>query len=411
MTRKRALLSTIPPISGGVPAMLRAMLGFLDEMEIDSTVAWYEPWSLSPRLSVPLWRTLVGRVASEERAVPRVPDDPESGGSVPGRAIGAWLPELEFTHYRATRPWRQLIAAHDLHLVVSGTAMAGRAFADSGTPFLAWIASDWHGDRKDRVREFPVLRRLLDRTVVQPVARGLERRILCTGRILALSQATRGELNRVAGREVVAQVMPYPIDTDRFRPDPEAVVPGRIGFVGRFDDPRKNLPLFLDALVVARGRNKEITACVIGGRPGEDDLRRIRASGLESAIEFVPYCGPERLATMLRSLDLIAVTAHQEGLGIATLEAMSSGAPVVSTRCGGPEEYVQDGRNGGLSSTDPAGIADLWTRLIADREARARLSSGARSTVSSGYAKGAVREIVREQIQRLENLRGVNSSR
>ncbi len=242
MTR-RALIATIPPISGGVPAMLRVVLRLLAERGVESEVAWYEPWSLSPELSVPLFRLGTRRVGAERREVE---------GAAAGHAIGAWLPELEVTHYRATPPWRELIARADLHLVVSGTAMAGRAFADTGTPFLAWLASDWHGDRKDRVRAFPWHRRLLDRALVGPLARRLEPRILRSGRILALSEPTRRALDAVAGRPVVRAVMPQPIDLDLFRPDPAAVVPGRIGFVGRFDDPRKNLPLFLDALAAAR---------------------------------------------------------------------------------------------------------------------------------------------------------------
>ena len=43
MSRRRALIATIPPISGGVPAMLSVVLRLLAEQGIDSEVAWYEP--------------------------------------------------------------------------------------------------------------------------------------------------------------------------------------------------------------------------------------------------------------------------------------------------------------------------------------------------------------------------------
>jgi glycosyltransferase involved in cell wall biosynthesis len=37
-----------------------------------------------------------------------------------------------------------------------------------------------------------------------------------------------------------------------------------------------------------------------------------------------------------------------EGLGLVILEAMSQGLPVIATKCGGPEEVIEDGINGYL---------------------------------------------------------------
>lgn len=392
----RALISTIPPISGGVPAMLRVVLRLLTERGIDSEVAWYEPWSLTPGLSIPFFRLGIGRVRAERREVE---------GAAAGHAIGAWLPELEVTHYRATEPWRGLIARASLHLVVSGTAMAARAFADTGTPFLAWLASDWHGDRKDRVRGFPRARRLLDRGLVRSLARRLEPRLLASGMILALSEPTRRALDAVARRSVVSGVMPQPIDLDVFRPDPAAVVPGRIGFIGRFDDPRKNLTLFLDALAQARasrGSGSALTAEIIGGAPADGHLEAVDRRGLQGAVEFVPYLPPGSLAERLKRLDLVAVTSHQEGLGIAALEAMASGCPLVSTRCGGPEEYVRDGESGYLAGFAADEIAMRLGAVADDRELRSRLSLGARATIEARYSWAAVREIFGAALDGLE---------
>lgn len=121
--------------------MLRAALALLAERGIEAEVAWYEPYRMTPRLSVPSYRLGTRRPRAERREV---------DGAAAGWAIGAWLPELEFTHYRPTPLWRERIATADLHLVVSGTALAGLALERTATPFLAWIASDWEGDRRAR---------------------------------------------------------------------------------------------------------------------------------------------------------------------------------------------------------------------------------------------------------------------
>lgn len=389
----RALISTIPPISGGVPAMLRVVLRFLAERGIDSDVAWYEPWSLTPRLSVPFFRLGTGRVGAERRDV---------AGAAAGHAIGAWLPELEVTHYRATPPWRELIARADLHLVVSGTAMAARAFADTGTPFLAWLASDWHGDRKDRVQGFPWARRLLDHAVVRPLARRLEPRLLASGRILALSEPTRSALDAVVGRPVVAGVMPQPIDLEIFRPEAAEVVPGRIGFIGRIDDPRKNLPLFLDALANASSRGADLRAEVIGSEPNAGHREAVNERGLTEVVEFVGALSRSDYVTRLHGLDVLCITSHQEGLGIAALEAMACGCPVVSTRCGGPQEYVRSADSGFLTDFSAGEIGERLTAIVQDRALRKRLALGARATVAERYSWAAVREIFGAALNDLE---------
>jgi glycosyltransferase involved in cell wall biosynthesis len=401
--RGRALIATIPPISGGVPAMLRVMIRLLDEEGIDSEVAWYEPWSLTPRLSVPFWRLGTRRVGADPRRVSRETDG--SGGEVSGYAIGAYLPELEFTHYAPTRPWRERIAASDLHLVVSGTALAGRAFAETGTAFLAWIASDWAGDRRDRARRFPASRRLVDRFVVRRVARRLEAGILRRGRIVALSAPTATALDAAAGRSVTSAVLPQPIESEKFRPRPDAVVPGRVGFVGRIDDPRKNLLLFLDALTVARNAGADVAGEIIGGAPSDVHRSLVAERGLDSSVEFVPHLPPEELPERLSRLDLLAVTSHQEGLCIAALESMAAGCPVVSTRCGGPEEYIRDGESGFLTSRAPAEIAGRWLGIIRDRPLRARLSHRARQVVLERYSWDRVRSGFRQELGRFR-LRG-----
>lgn len=397
MTRRSALVSTITPISGGVPSMLRATLDALDEQRISATVAWYEPWSLSPHLSIPLWRLGQRRISSELRAVPRDPDDPAR--TVPGHAIGALLPELEFTHYRPSRLWKRLISAHDLHLVISGTPIAGRAFADSGTKFLAWLASDWHGDREVRARSFPFHRRLVDRWIVRAMARRVERRVLRAGTILALSRPTREALNRVAGAPVVAGVLHFPIDTERLEAAPRDVVSGRVGFIGRHDDPRKNLALFLDALLAAERLGSPVSALVLGGDQVERLRSEIARRGMTTAVEVAGRPSRSVYERLLRTLDVLVVSSFQEGLHIGALEAMACGCPVISTPCGGPEEYLSSGEAGSIVAFDPDAMAREITRIVGDRAVRAALSAGARRVVEGAYDAKRVRAAMRDAIE------------
>jgi glycosyltransferase involved in cell wall biosynthesis len=54
----------------------------------------------------------------------------------------------------------------------------------------------------------------------------------------------------------------------------------------------------------------------------------------------------EDVPGILKDLDVFVLSSTSEGLPLVTLEAMASGKPIVVTRCGGPQEVVENGVNG-----------------------------------------------------------------
>jgi glycosyltransferase involved in cell wall biosynthesis len=373
----RVLISTIAPVSGGVPTMTAFIVRTLRARGFEPVLVHYQPYSVSPAMSVPAIHLLGGRVG---HAASETLDGCET------HAIGAWLPELEVTHYLATPHWRGLIDSAQAWVVVSGNALSALPYHQTGRKFVAWLASGWNADRIDRVRQFSVARTLLDRALVRPAARRLERAILGRGVVLSLSQYTRRTLDGIAGRPVVRDILPMPIDIDFFEPDPARLIRGRIGFSGRLDDPRKNIGLLLEALSRLRRAGHEVSALLIGGEPSAAMTAQLGRLGIADAVEFRPYGGREAVRAHLQTLDLFVVPSHQEGLCIAALEAMACGIPVVSTRCGGPEEFVIDDETGHLVGFDAGAMADAVIAIINDRARRDRLGDGARARILQHYA-------------------------
>jgi glycosyltransferase involved in cell wall biosynthesis len=405
--KRRALIATIRSDRGGVRALLEATLDLLSELDVETEVAWYEPYRMTPELSVPSFRLGTRRVRSASRSVP---------GAAAGHAVGAWLPELEFTQFLPTRLWRELAGRAALHLVVSGNCLAGTAFARAGLPFLAWIATDWEGDRRDRVRRYPAARRAVDRLLVRPVCRRLERRVLRAGRILALSEPTRRALDRAAGEPVVRGILAPPIDVERFRADAAVATPGRIGFVGRIDDPRKNLELFLEAFAAAARAEPALHAEVLGGEPPPAAHAALARLGVGDRVRFHAFVEASRFPALLAGCDVLVVSSHQEGLGIAALEAMACGVPVVSTRCGGPEAFLRHGENGLLAGFAADELAAGVLALVRDRELRRALGAAARRTVVEGFSRRASLERFAAEIAALDgapapSLRAVEAAR
>jgi glycosyltransferase involved in cell wall biosynthesis len=373
--KPRVLVSTLAPGNGGVNAMTQFVVRVLAERGLEPVIGYYAPYSVVPKLSVPSFRLLQ-----------------RSAGQQCGRAfgheahgIGAWLPELEFTHYAATVHWRRLMKSCDAFVAVSGNALAATPFLQTGRPYLAWVATDWHGDRRDRVSQFPLPRRLLD-ACVGPIIRRLERKLLKSGRILSLSRHTARTLRALAGDRFEDHLLPIVIETGLFLPNASARVKNRLGFAGRLVDPRKNIALLFDAMAQLRRDGHPVTAVLMGGAPTADIEQTVARLGLEPYVKFEPNLTRSEMCAVMQTLDLFILPSHQEGLCIAALEAMACGVPVVSTRCGGPEEFVLPGRTGQLTASNATDMAKEVAALLGNPGLRSRMSHEARQLVLERYS-------------------------
>lgn len=374
--RKRVLIASISPGSGGVDTMTGFIVGLLVRHGYEPVIAHYETYSSSPHMSVPSFRLLQRTVTAESRT---------AYGQCEAHAIGAWLPELEFTHYLASSHWRQIMDSCEAFVMVSGNILAATPFWQTNRPYLAWVATDWEGDRKDRVKHFSWPRKWLDKAINGPVIRRLEKTLLKSGNVLALSEYTARTLVEITGSHLLPEVLPMPVGSELFSMRPEATVPRRIGFTGRFDDPRKNIGLLLAAMAELKQTGESVTALLIAGQPTAEILQQVSQLGLSEQTVFLPRLSRLELATQLQTFDVFVLPSHQEGLCISALEAMSCGIPVVSTRCGGPEEFVITGQTGILVHADPHEMAHAIQSIVNDRALRARLSAGARRMIESRY--------------------------
>lgn len=104
--------------------------------------------------------------------------------------------------------------------------------------------------------------------------------------------------------------------------------------------------------------------------------------------EHVHFLGFRRdIPALLRRFDLFVSSSSDEGLPLASVEAMGAGKPVVLTRCGGVPELVEDGKNGLLVPVrDPVALAGGILHLLKEKDLAARLGSAAASTVREKFS-------------------------
>jgi glycosyltransferase involved in cell wall biosynthesis len=106
---------------------------------------------------------------------------------------------------------------------------------------------------------------------------------------------------------------------------------------------------------------------------------------LESRFHFMGFRSD--IPQVLHDLDVFVLSSTDEGLSIATIEAMAAGRPVVVTRSGGPQEIVQDGKTGFLvPPADPETLAARVCEILLHPELGARLGAAAGKDVEERFA-------------------------
>jgi len=221
-------------------------------------------------------------------------------------------------------------------------------------------------------------------------------------RRLAARIAVSGEARRSIGHyfDGDVRIVPNGVDTERFRPDVPrlpALEDGRpkILFVGR-PDPRKGLPLLLEAFSEVRRRVPGARLVVVGVRADE---MKDRLAGLDAAsaadVSFEGYAAPEDMARYYVSCDVFCSPATgQESQGIVLLEAMAVGRPPVAFAIPGYRDVVSHGVDGWLvEPPTPAALAEGLVRLLGDPAALAHMGEAGRKT-ALGYSWPSVVERV-----------------
>ena len=135
-------------------------------------------------------------------------------------------------------------------------------------------------------------------------------------------------------------------------------------FVGRLATNKGLLPL-VEAFGELARHDPTASLVLVGADDGMGPLvdRRARELGLGRRVIRTGYVDDERrVAAAYREARLFALPSEYEAFGLALLEAMAQGTPVLASRVGGIPEFVEDGRAGRL--VEPANAPSLAKALL-----------------------------------------------
>lgn len=106
----------------------------------------------------------------------------------------------------------------------------------------------------------------------------------------------------------------------------------------------------------------ELTA--VGEGPMMAELQEERKSlGIEECVHFMGNVKNEQLPLLYADADCFVLPSEYETFSVACIEAMSCGLPVIATKCGGPEEFVDETNGILIPVKDPAALADAMKRI------------------------------------------------
>ena len=196
-----------------------------------------------------------------------------------------------------------------------------------------------------------------------------------------LAEATRRNLDLPA---VAIDVIPNFVDTARFAPGaPTPVVAPVLVHVSNFRALKRTDDVVRIFARVRAGRDARLR--LVGDGPErERALTLARELGVAGDVDAVGE--RDDLPALLADAAVFLLPSENESFGLAALEALACGVPVVAARVGGVPEVVRDGEVGFLHDVgDVAAMAASTARLLDDPALRARLGRAARAHAEAHF--------------------------
>ncbi len=219
-------------------------------------------------------------------------------------------------------------------------------------------------------------------------------------KVLVLSKYSRDQVNTIFNVSLKkAEVIPGGVNTTRFSPasgdkytirDKLNIPHNKIVLLTiRRLTPRMGLENLIKAMSLVSRQNKDVVLLIGGKGSLEADLKKlVNELKLNGHIHFLGFIDDEKLPLYYRASDFfILPTIDLEGFGLVTLEALSSGTPVLGTPIGStPEILGRLDRNLLFSSPDAVDISNKIVGYMSRPEEIRRLRKKSRKFVLQNYS-------------------------
>ncbi|MBI2862262.1 MAG: glycosyltransferase family 4 protein [Chloroflexi bacterium] len=203
----------------------------------------------------------------------------------------------------------------------------------------------------------------------------VERAVREADLVIAVSQTTKQDLIHLLGVTEDRIRVIYEAPDSIFRPISRAEAAAHVAqrfdlhepfvlFVGTIE-PRKNLPLLLDALAYL---NQQAVKLAVAGSKGwlyDEVFQRVEELKLSHGVAFLGPVEPKELLHLYNSALALVHPARYEGFGLTIVEALACGVPVIATAAGSVPE-ITGGAAFLVPPDNPAELAAALVRVLGD---------------------------------------------
>lgn len=258
----------------------------------------------------------------------------------------------------------------------------------------------WH--LREAVRDNAQLQSLLPTWAVWRIVAALSARVIFNSKYLRDMYGARANASAIV---IHNGIDPFHIPSRDLLMRP-ATAPPTILIAG-FMDQHKGLDVLLDAArhLLKRGIDfRVLVAGQIDSRFHDREIaNRLADPTLARRVDLLGWQAD--LGSLYQQAAVLVSCSRQEAFGRTILEAMAHGLPVVSSRSGGPEEIVVEGRTGFLFSPgDANGLAEVLARVLLDSRLAGRLGREGQLRVESEFNLLSCADKVLKQFELAANL-------
>lgn len=197
--------------------------------------------------------------------------------------------------------------------------------------------------------------------------------------------------------------IPTGIDMDDFARGDGASIRRQLGipsadkvlvFVGRLGM-EKNVEFLLQALASIHRKRDDVHLVLVGDGPERQHLAAAAEKlGIAGRLHLTGTLTKAQVSDAFHGSDLFVIASQSETQGLATLEAMAAGLPVVGVEAPGTADMVEQGRQGVLTAPDVGAFSGAVLQLLGDSEAYARCAEAARKRAETFTAANMARRLV-----------------
>lgn len=214
-------------------------------------------------------------------------------------------------------------------------------------------------------------------------------------RVIAVSSALKESICRHTG--IVAEVVPNIVSAE-FRYETREHAGIRFVSVGHLNS-GKRINILLKAFAGVCIKHDDVFLDIVGDGELRKELENLaRELHIERKVKFHGRLPRQEIMEIFKGADYFVLPSAFETFGVAYIEAMASGLPVISTRCGGPEDFVTE-ENGVLVPVDDLeALMEAMNRIYRNGRNfdRAKISTTVRKRFSGNAVATQLKRIYEE---------------